>query len=172
MQIGKLLSPDVQDALLREPEGVVEALLELHVQDLAELLAELEDAEVSQVISMLPIDVSADVLCRLHLELSASVLSQLAVGRAAQVLREMAADDRADLVQELPPELAERLLQHLGTRSPEMAEETRTLVSYGEDTAGGIMTTEYVAFGPELSVGEALERVRQIGRPRALEVVY
>lgn len=172
MQVGKLLGPDVRVALVSEPEGVSEALQELHVQDLAELLAELEEREVAQIISMLPIDVSADVLCRLSSEMSADVLALLAVARAAQILRAMAADDRADLVQELPPELAERILQQLGTRAPEVAEETRALVSYGEDTAGGIMTTEYVAFGPELSVGQALERVRQIGRQRALEVVY
>jgi magnesium transporter len=172
MQVGKLLGHDVRVALQREPEGVAEAVQELHVQDLAELLAELEDAEVAQLVGMLPIDVSADVLCRLQPEHSAGVLALVAVSRAAQILRAMAADDRADLVQQLPPELAEQLLIQLGTRSPEVAEETRTLVSYGEDTAGGIMTTEYVAFGPELTVGQALERVRQIGRQRALEVVY
>lgn len=172
MQVSKLLGPDVSTALRSEPEGVAEALQELHVQDLAELLAELEDVEIAQLVSMLPIDVSADVLCRMPLELAADVIERLAVARAAQVLRAMAADDRADIVQELAPELAERILQQLGTRAPEVAEETRALVSYGEDTAGGIMTTEYVAFGPELSVGQALERVRQIGRQRALEVVY
>jgi magnesium transporter len=172
MQVGKLLGPDVGIALGLEPEGVAEALQELHVQDLAELLAELSDAEVAQLVGMLPIDVSADVLCRMQAEQAAGVVALLADSRAAQVLRAMAADDRADLIQQLAPELAERLLLNLGTRSPEVAEETRALVSYGEDTAGGIMTTEYVAFGPELSVGQALERVRQIGRQRALEVVY
>jgi magnesium transporter len=172
MQVGKLLGPDVRTALGSEPEGVAEALQELHVQDLAELLAELSDTEVAQLVGMLPIDVSGDVLCRMQPEQAAGVIALLAESRAAQVLRAMAADDRADLVQQLAPELAERLLLNLGTRAPEVAEETRTLVSYGEDTAGGIMTTEYVAFGPELSVGQALERVRQIGRQRALEVVY
>jgi len=172
MQVGKLLGPDVRLALQSEPEGVAEAVQELHVQDLAELLGELSDAEVAQLVGMVPIDVSADVLCRIQPEQSARVLALVAVSRAAQVLRAMAADDRADLVQQLPPALAEQLLTQLGTRSPEVAEETRALVSYGPDTAGGIMTTEYVAFGPELSVGQALERVRQIGRQRALEVVY
>ena len=172
MQVGKLLGPDVRTALGSEPEGVAEALQELHVQDLAEVLAELSDVEVAQLVGMLPIDVSADVLCRMQPEQAGGVIALLAESRAAQVLRAMAADDRADLVQQLAPELAERLLLNLGTRAPEVAEETRALVSYGEDTAGGIMTTEYVAFGPELSVGQALERVRQIGRQRALEVVY
>lgn len=172
MQVGKLLGPDVRIALTSEPEGVAEAVQELHVQDLAELLAELSETEVAQLLGMLPIDVSADVLCRMQPEQAGGVIALLAVSRAAQVLRAMAADDRADLVQQLAPELAEQLLQQLGTRAPEVAEETRALVSYGEDTAGGIMTTEYVAFGPELTVGQALERVRQIGRQRALEVVY
>jgi magnesium transporter len=172
MQVGKLLGPDVRLALTSEPEGVAEAVQELHIQDLAELLGELEDAEVAQLVGLLPIDVSADVLSRMQPEQSGHVIGQLAESRAAQVLRAMAADDRADLLQQLAPDQAERLLQNLGTRAPEVAEETRALVSYGEDTAGGIMTTEYVAFGPELSVGQALERVRQIGRQRALEVVY
>jgi magnesium transporter len=172
MQVGKLLGPDVQFALTREPEGVAEAIQELHVQDLAELLGELSDEQVAQLLGMLPIDVSADVLCRIQPEQSGQVMALLAESRAAQVLGAMAADDRADLLQQLEPETAERLLQNLGTRAPEVAEETRALFGYGEDTAGGIMTTEYVAFGPELTVGQALERVRQIARQRALEVVY
>ena len=75
----------------------------------------------------------------------------------------MAPDDRADLVQGVPPELAEKLLELLNAREPTLVAETRALVSYGEDTAGGIMTTKFVAVGPEETVGAALERLNAAG---------
>jgi magnesium transporter len=172
MQVSKLLGPDVRMALANEPAAVAEALQELRTEDLAELVAELNEDEVARLVSALSVSIAADVLCRLTPELSAAALGKLEPGRAVELLRALAPDDRADLVQQLEPQLAETLLERLGERAPKLAEETRALASYGEDTAGGIMTTEFVALGPELTVGQALERVRQTGRQRNLEVVY
>jgi magnesium transporter len=172
MQVSKLLGPDVRVALANEPAGVAEVLAELRSEDLAELVAELNEDEVARLIAALPVPTAADVLCRLAPELSAGALSKVDAARAVELLRALAPDDRADLVQQLDPQLAETLLERLGERAPGVAEETRALASYEDDTAGGIMTTELVTIGPELTVGHALERVRQIGRQRNLEVVY
>lgn len=172
MHVTKLLGPDISTALANDPSGVAEALKELRAEDLAELVAALTDDETAQLAMLLPVETAASVLCCLPREQAGRTLTQIEMSRAALLLRAMAPDDRADLVQSVEPELAEKLLEQLDTREPTMAAETRALASYPEDTAGGIMTTEYVAVGPELTVGQALERVRQMGRERRLEVVY
>jgi magnesium transporter len=88
------------------------------------------------------------------------------------MITEMAADDRADLMNELPGPLRESILSELQKYEPEVAAETRVLASYGEDTAAGIMTTEYIALGPGMSCEKAIAEVRRLAQEQEPELIY
>jgi magnesium transporter len=88
------------------------------------------------------------------------------------VITEMPDDDRADLLTELPSELRESILSELQRQEPEVAEATRVLAAYGEDTAGGIMTTEYIALGPGMTCDKAISEVRRLSREQNPELIY
>jgi magnesium transporter len=109
---------------------------------------------------------------RLPDELRIRMLEVWEPGEASAVLSEMAADDRADLVNELPEPLRESILSELQKHEPEVAAETRALASYGPDTAGGIMTTEFIALGPGMSCEKAISEVRRMAQEQNPEQIY
>ena len=176
MHVSKLLVPDLLKALENEPEQLgdelAEVLAELHIEDLAEIIAELPQERVVQLLHVLPLELAADVLSRLPGQSGSQALEQLDPPQAARVLLSIAPDDRADLVQELPEGARETILDHIEASEPEAAEEVRTLAAYGADTAGGIMTTGFVAISPELLAGHAIAEVRRLMREQHLEVIY
>jgi magnesium transporter len=91
----------------------------------------------------------------------------------ARIATEMRADDRADFFSILPPDFAAPLLESIEKVDPEAAEEVEQLTRWPEQTAGGLMTTDFVAIPPDLRIGDAIEEVRRLAREaETLEVVY
>lgn len=133
--------------------------------DLADVLFEMNPKRRLQVARALDDERLADVIEELPDETQVEVLSALDTQRAVTVLEEMEPDDAADLLGELSDEQAERFLALM---EPDDAEDVRTLLSYDDDTAGGLMTTEPVILTPETTVAEALAHVRREDLPAAL----
>ncbi len=116
-------------------------LAELHPADLADILEELSRDEQKSVIESLDDEVAADAVSEIPTRMQVALLDSLPAGRAADIIEEMAPDEAADVLQELPPETSAVVLANMES---EEAEEVRELLGFEEDSAGGIMTTEFV----------------------------
>jgi len=161
----------------RGVEGLTRQESEQGATRLIGQLAEMKPADAANVIHDLPRERRAAVVAAMGDERLANVLEELPeedqveiVGhldseRAADVLEEMSADDAADLIADLPPETAARLLELMESSD---AEDVRRLMSYAEETAGGMMTPEPVILGPDATVADALAHVRNPDLPVSL----
>ena len=158
------LLPGDRAMRLRVPS---DRIAELHPADLAEILTDLSRAESGRLLESLDVKILADTLEEVEPDFQASLIESLADEKVADVLEEMAPDEAADLLAELPEQRSQELL---GLMEDDEAEDVRRLLTYEEDTAGGIMTTEFVAIHPHLTAEQAIATLREIGRDA--ETIY
>jgi magnesium transporter len=150
------------------PDRLHDFLLEVHYVDLAEILRTFELDEQVLLLRHLESDRAAQVLFELDREEIPPLLEGLGPRTSALILQEMPADDAADLIGELPEDQQRR---YLGLMSDAEAEDVAELLEYDEETAGGIMTTEFVAINKELTTDEAIQLLRETA-PDAETVYY
>ena len=171
MRLANLLGPDLKALLHEDTAGLRDALEEFHPEDIAELLEDLPLDDVVGLVEALPNDYAADLIERLTPERQVDVVSQLDQASTVGVVAEMDPDDRVDLFQELEDDEARTLLTQLAEVEPEAAEEVRELSRFGPETAGGLMTTEYLGLTPDTKIWQAIEEVRHRAREDELEAV-
>lgn len=148
-------------ALIRERErdGVLGLADTIGAAEWADLVPQLERAEVALLVQWLPDDEIAAILEELPPVEAARILRTLSAPEASQLLGEMDPDDAADVVEQLPRSTVDEILVRM---KPDEAAEIRELSGYEPDTAGGIMTPEYVAVSKDATSAQAIAAIRQL----------
>ena len=140
--------------------GLRQFLTELNDADIAALMEELEEEETLKVFRILPKDLAADVFSYLEVESQQAIISSLSVREAADVIDNLMADDAVDFLEEMPANVVDRLL---ASARPDTRQAINHLLRYPEDSAGSIMTVEYVSFKESMTVDQAIQHIREVG---------
>lgn len=133
-------------------------LEKMHPADLADIVEELGPDAREAVITTLDSESAAETLSEIDIEIQASILESLEAEKAADIIEEMAPDQAADVLQELEEETSEGILEEMESKPKSEVEE---LLEYDEDTAGGMMTTEFLSLPEELRVADAVPQIRE-----------
>ena len=153
-----------QEMHLRVP---AEKLHELHPADLAEIVRDLNKLESGQLLDTLDVQHLADTLEEVEPEFQAELVEHMPDEKVADLLEEMEPDEAADLLGDLPKDRKEGLLALM---EKEDADDVRKLLAYPEDSAGGIMTTEFASIKPDLTASEAIKELR--GKADEVETMF
>jgi len=159
------LDTTIASVRLRVPHA---RLAELHPADLASIIEDLAPRDRAGVLASLDDEALADVVEQMEPETQVDVLEDLTPERAADILEEMSPDDAADLVADLDQETRDEILALM---EKDEADELGELLGYDEDSAGGIMTTEFIALADHVTAGEAIDRLREL-EPDAETIYY
>lgn len=152
---------DLAALLETRNEKLIQALLaELHPADIADVLEHLDEEHRAYVFKLIPQENASLALAEIEEGVRESLLQELGVREIADLVEDLASDDAADVVRDLPDELAREVLTKIG---PTESRLVRRLLTYPEDTAGGIMAAEVVAVPEDESVRQAIERIRRAG---------
>ncbi len=171
-ELATLLAPDILALLDESPGDIPTETEELHPKDLADVAAMLPHERLAGFLRVLGPARAADVMEYLDEELRVELLEEMSTAQAAEIVSEMTPDDRADVLEDLEQETADEILHDLPVAA---RQETERLLQYEPDTAGGLMTTEFVSVEQGLTVEEALDLVRaaaRSGRKDAMHTIY
>ena len=130
----------------------------LHPADIADVVEEMTADERIAVFQQLDLETAAEALQEVEPEMQAAIVSDLPEERAADILEEMDPDEAADLLQDLPEERREELVELM---DKEEAQDVEELLTHPEDSAGGIMTSDYVSLAGELTAAQAIDQLRE-----------
>jgi CBS domain-containing protein len=135
-----------------------EDLAKLHPSDIAQIISQLDQHHVHEVLEGLADEAAADALQEVSPDLQVQLIRGMEPERAADILEEMEPDDAADILGVMEPERARDLLSRM---EAEDADDVRELLTYDDDSAGGLMTTDVVTVPPTVTAEEAIRLVRQ-----------
>ncbi|MDR2044949.1 MAG: magnesium transporter [Clostridium sp.] len=135
-------------------------LAEMNEADIAVLMEAMEEEDLLKVFRILPKDLAADVFSYLEVENQQMIIGSLSDKEAANIINNLMADDAADLLEEMPANVVKKLLANA---NPEVRRDINHLLRYPEDSAGSIMTVEYMDLKENLTVDQAIERIRSVG---------
>ena len=142
-------------------------LVTMNPSDIAALFADLEEKQIPLMFRLLPKEMAADTFVEMEPDAQQLLIQGFSDNELKAVLDEMYVDDAAALVDEMPANVVKRILKQA---DPEMRNTINQILRYPENSAGSIMTTEYVSLRPEMTVEEAILRIRRQGVDK--ETIY
>ena len=142
-------------------------LITMNPSDVAGLFSGLEEKQIPLLFRLLPKEQAAETFVEMEPDAQALLIRGFSDNELKEVVSEMYVDDAADLVEEMPANVVRRILAQA---DPEMRSSINQILRYPENSAGSIMTTEYVSLRPEMTVEEAILRIRRQGVDK--ETIY
>jgi magnesium transporter len=167
MSVPTELAERLRLELEEPPDAFAARLADLSPVDVAEVLNRLRVADAAAVLGVLPVPRAVEVFDQPALRRRGALLARLEVERAAEVLAGLSADERTDVAREMGEHGRRRLLPKLAA---DIRAEVERLLRYPDQSAGGIMTTEFVRLDPAMTVGEALKHIRSVAGEK--ETIY
>lgn len=142
-------------------------LITMNPSDVAGIFNDLEEKQVPLMFRLLPKELAAETFVEMEPDTQALLIQGFSDNELKEVLSELYVDDAADLVEEMPATVVRRILEQA---DPEMRSSINQILRYPENSAGSIMTTEYVALRPGMTVEESITRIRRQGVDK--ETIY
>lgn len=144
-----------------------ELLDEMNEQDIAELFMELDERDLTLIYRLLNKELAAEVFVNMEPEYQEMLIRAFSDTELREVLDELYVDDAVDLIEEMPATLVKRILRHT---DPDMRKSINEILKYPEDSAGSLMTIEYVDLKRSMTVADAFTRIRRTGVDK--ETIY
>ncbi|MCD8239613.1 MAG: magnesium transporter [Clostridiales bacterium] len=142
-------------------------LIEMNEVDVAEFICEAEEEKMVIIFRMLPKDISADVFANLPIEVQHHIIKSISDREVSLIIEDLFVDDAVDMLEELPATVVKRVLR---AANPDTRELINKFLKYPENSAGSVMTAEYIALKKHMTVGEAIDYIRKNGVDK--ETIY
>ena len=133
-------------------------LIEMNEFDIAEILNDLPPKEIIKIFRLLPKDIGADVFSYLESDTATLIISSLSDAEAVEIINDMYADDATDLFEEMPANVVKKLLNKV---DPETRKNINQLLKYPENSAGSLMTVEYLDFKEYITIKDAIKKIKR-----------
>lgn len=154
----------------RKFQKLKQLLVEMNPTDIAMILEEAEEKDLPVVFRILPKEQAAEVFSYFETDMQQFLIEKLSDTELKEVFDELFLDDTVDILEEMPANVTKRILRQTTVEKRKMINQ---LLAYPEDSAGSIMTTEYIDLKKTMTVDEAIERIRKIGQDtETIETCY
>lgn len=144
----------------RKYHSIKDILLTMKPADIAEIFGAVPEQTLSILFRLLPQDLAAETFAEMDKEEQQTLIEAFSDRELSSVVNELCADDAADLVDDMPANVVKRILKQA---DPDMRRMINELLNYPEDTAGSIMTPEFIRLRPDMTVDGAIKRIRRTG---------
>ena len=142
-------------------------LTTMNAYDIAEMFGDMHDSKIQILFRMLPKELAADVFVEMDEDTQEFLIKGFSDSELKEVVDELSADDAVDIIEEMPANVVKRILRQA---DPETRKQINELLKYPDDSAGSIMTTEFVNLRPSMTVDQAILRIRRTGIDK--ETIY
>ncbi len=137
-----------------------ELLSDMNPADIAQILEEVPEKELPVIFRILPKELAAEVFVEMDSEMQQLLIEAFSDTELREVMDELFMDDTVDIIDEMPATVAKRILRQTDAKTRKMINQ---LLAYPDDSAGSIMTTEYVDLKKNMTVDEAFDHIREVG---------